>query len=120
MAKKKTNIVDNYMDYVEDFLKKKWGEIPTAWIISLEQLKNYLNIYEEAKKDIEKRGINVEDRFGSVVVNPNLKVMADSSVRIEKIVATFGLSPYANVKMNSQENKGTDNEMLDVLMMNED
>lgn len=114
---KKKDEVTEYMDYVRNFLIKKWGYIPDAWKISLIQLEDYLYIYKQAKKDVQERSITVMDRFESPVVNPNIKVMQDASIRIEKIISSFGLSPYADKKINEKVDKGTENDVLDKLMM---
>ena len=74
-------------------------------------------MYLEARADILKRGVNVEDRYGHLKPNQSLFIMTQAMTKLDALFKGFGLNPLSNARLCVNTDKGLDNLALDALMM---
>lgn len=109
--------IDELMGYVNDYLIRKWGEVTPVWQLSLIQIHDLFFVYLEARADILKRGVNVEDRYGHLKPNQSLFIMTQAMTKLDALFKGFGLNPLSNARLCVNTDKGLDNLALDALMM---
>lgn len=109
--------IDELMGYVNDHLVRKWGEVTPVWQLSLIQIHDLFFVYLEARADILKRGVNVEDRYGHLKPNQSLFIMTQAMTKLDALFKGFGLNPLSNARLCVNTDKGLDNLALDALMM---
>ena len=109
--------IDELMGYVNDYLVRKWGEVTPVWQLSLIQIHDLFFVYLEARADILKRGVNVEDRYGHLKPNQSLFIMTQAMTKLDALFKGFGLNPLSNARLCVNTDKGLDNLALDALMM---
>ena len=109
--------IDELMGYVNDYLVRKWGEVTPVWQLSLIQIHDLFFVYLEARADILKRGVNVEDRYGNLKPNQSIFIMNQAMTKLDALFKGFGLNPLSNARLCVNTDKGVDNLALDALMM---
>ena len=109
--------IDELMGYVNEYLIRKWGEVTPVWQLSLIQIHDLFFVYLEARADILKRGVNVEDRYGHLKPNQSLFIMTQAMTKLDALFKGFGLNPLSNARLCVNTDKGLDNLALDALMM---
>ena len=60
----------------------------------------------EIRKDISKRGLLVENRFGALVANPSVKVERDTLGELRLVLQQLGMSPAARARLGAQGVEG--------------
>lgn len=122
MAKKSTSKYETYteetqqfMTSTEAFLKKKFGKIEKHWEAQLQLLATNYDIFIQAKKQVNKDGLMITNRFGGQEKHPMLKQMTDSNIQCIKLINEFGLSPKALGKINEKDTDDGDDAIRDLL-----
>ena len=122
MAKKSTSKYETYteetqqfMTSTEAFLKKKFGKIEKHWKAQLQLLATNYDIFIQAKKQVNKDGLMITNRFGGLEKHPMLKQMTDSNIQCIKLINEFGLSPKALGKINEKDTDDGDDAIRDLL-----
>lgn len=104
MKQKKYN-VSKYMKSVREYIKKKYGEIPTEWDAILELLQDNLELYNECWDSIREHGIYNASRGWR---HPLLATLKELQASIMKQIQHLGLSPYAAKKLSQEDVDDTD------------
>lgn len=89
-----------YLQDVHSFLKSKYGEIQNQWLGQLNQLAYNYDLFLRCQDKIAKDGLMINDRFGTLVKHPLLKVMNDATIQCSKMSQFFGLNVYSDGKIN--------------------
>lgn len=114
--------MENYTDdtiafskTIFDFLKNKYGEIPSTFNHSIKILLVNFDLWVQAKDDIMKRGALISGSKGELKRNPSLKVFLDSQVYIINQLREFGLTPKALKSLNKNEEKEPETDSADLM-----
>ena len=90
---------EKYINNVKSYLKEKYGKINKEWSPALALLEDNFELYEKCKESIQKDGVLLVAKNGSMTKNPSLKVMFDAQVQITKILSEFGATPKSASKL---------------------
>lgn len=99
---------------LEDFLKKKYGDIPPQFNLILEVVKNNLHRYLEVKEDIDTNGIidaTTKSRHSLLTLEYNL------SLSLMRLCSSLGISPLDSARLLKVESsiKASDEEEDDFI-----
>jgi phage terminase small subunit len=98
--------VQKYMNYVCEFLTKKYGKVTTAWEFQISLMADQLEMYYEISKVIKETGLyNAQN----MVKNPLISSLKDCTATLVKQAQQFGLSPWAESKMKDTEKDDSEN-----------
>lgn len=95
----------NYMKKVIDYLSVD-SEINDEWIGSLQLLEDSFNTFILCSKKLENEGLFINDRFGSLISHPAIKVKNDANIQVQKLMIEFGLTKKSQLKLSENQ---TDN-----------
>lgn len=98
MNREQTN---NYMNSVRTYIKSKYGDIKPEWEIALDLLASTLDEYFECCDIIKDQGVVVTGQRG-VMVNPACTIKNQCQIRIEKLIAEFGLAAKSAMKLTTE------------------
>lgn len=104
-----TDETQQFMASVEKYLKQKYGKIEPQWNGQLTMLATNYDLFILAKAQVNKDGMMIPNRFGTLEKHPLLKQITDTNHQIIKMVQEFGLSPNAKGKIK-QPKDGKDEE----------
>lgn len=90
-----------YMQDVRTYLKNKYKEIKPEWEISLDLLASTLDQYFDCCENINEQGIVVTGQRG-LTVNPACTLKNQCQIRIEKMIAEFGLAARSAMKLTAE------------------
>ena len=93
--------VRDYMNDLIDQLVKDYGEINPSWVISLDMICDWYNVYVMAKNEIKEQGVSFSSSRGDYRPHPSFNAMNTSSTQIQKLLSSFAASPYQKIKMKS-------------------
>lgn len=103
--KKYSKATKTYINNVEAYLSKKYGEVPPEWDAILMLLADNLELYNECKSSVKENGI-FNNNTGRK--NPLLTTMKDLQATIIKQIQHLGLSPYAVSKIKDDKEDDTE------------
>lgn len=122
MARKATTKYDSYAEETqqfmlatEAFLKKRYGKIEKHWEAQLQLLATNYDLFIQCKKQVNKDGLMITNRFGGLEKHPMLKQMTDSQIQMVKLVHEFGLSPNALGKLKETEPDDSEDVIRDLI-----
>lgn len=87
-----------YMEDVRNYLTQKFGEVKSEWEMALDMLASTLEQYFQCCDEIEQNGVVVPGQRG-IMVNPACTVKNQCQIRLEKIIAEFGLASKSAMKL---------------------
>lgn len=96
-----------YIRNVENYLKEKYGEIKPQWIGLLDSLAFQYDLFQLAKVAVAENGLVTHTSRG-LTANPSLKILNDSSIQVQKLVQSLGISPMAESKLKIEASDDTD------------
>lgn len=115
--KNNNKAVQSYMKDVLKFLKEKSGITQDSWTASLVMIEDNYSTFLKCQKQLNEEGLTVNDRFGSTVKHPLIKVQNDAQIQLVKLLNEFGLTLKSSDKINSIE-KTDDNSALSKFINN--
>ncbi len=97
MKKQKKQAQFKYIADIESYLIKQYGVINNEWRLTIDLLKDNIELYNRCKESIDRNGIyDVE----SGRKNPLIATLKDLQATIIKQIQHLGLTPYAASKIN--------------------
>lgn len=99
MKKQKKQTQIKYIPYIEKYLTKQYGEINDEWRLTIDLLKDNIELYNQCKESINKYGIYDVETGRK---NPLIATLKDLQATIIKQIQHLGLTPYAASKINTQ------------------
>lgn len=110
-----TEETQQFMASTEAFLRKKFGKIEKHWEAQLQLLATNYDIFIQAKKQVNKDGLMITNRFGGLEKHPMLKQMTDSNIQCIKLINEFGLSPKALGRINEKDTDDSEDTIRELL-----
>ena len=98
----------SFMEAVEKFIVKKYGNIEPHWDGQLQLLATNYDLFSLATEQVRQDGLMITNRFGGREKHPMLRQITDSNIQCVKLIHEFGLSPSALGKIkdtNDEENE---------------
>lgn len=95
------------MQDVETYLKNKYKEIKPEWAISLDLLASTLDQYFDCCEIINEQGIVIDGQRG-LMINPACTLKNQCQIRIEKMIAEFGLAAKSAMKLTLEADNTED------------
>ena len=97
--------VQEYMDYIADFIIEKHNEIPNTFAISLDLLANNLEIMVKSMQEMKETGISDDDRYHGKKKSASLQTYFQAQSYVNAILSSFGLTPRAasGIRKNKEE-----------------
>lgn len=86
------------MKYVRFYLEQKYTKINPEWEISLDLLASTLDQYFACIELINEQGIVIQGQRGPMI-NPACTLKNQCQIRIEKLIAEFGLAARSAQKL---------------------
>lgn len=87
-----------YMDSVRNYLTQKFGNVKSEWEIALDMLGSTLEQYFQCCDEIEQNGVVIQGQRGAMI-NPACTLKNQCQIRIEKLIAEFGLASRSAMKL---------------------
>ena len=112
------NYTDETIEFsktIFNFLKDKYGEIPSTFKHSIKILLVNYDLWVQAKNDIMSRGALIPGTKGELKKNPSLKVFLDSQVYVINQLREFGLTPRSLKSLNKNEEKEPEHDSGDLM-----
>ena len=98
--------VESYMATIRAELTQKYGAVPAAWAMQLEQMRDYYKIYLTAAEEQKRANELITTTNGgkTTTVSQKIQVMAMASDKLDRLYKAFGLNPAAEsrIKKNVQ------------------
>lgn len=85
---------------IEKSLKKRYGDVPKEFTITLELLDDNISMWYEAKQTVKEEGLLITDRFGVKHPHPLIKIAYDCQNQIYKLLTEFGLTAKSKNKLD--------------------
>lgn len=92
--------VKTYLKTVQKALKAKYGSIDKLWDMPLTLLAENLEVFYQASEKVRAEGITLSGARG-LMIHPAQSVVSSTQIRIEKMIAEFGLSPKSAAKLDN-------------------
>lgn len=111
------NYTDETIEFsktIFNFLKDKYGEIPSTFKHSIKILLVNYDLWVQAKNDIMKRGAMIPGKEG-LKKNPSMKILIDSQIYVINQLREFGLTPKSLKSLNKNEEKEPENDPADLM-----
>lgn len=93
--------ISNCIKIVKKFLKDNYGEVKPEWELSLELLKDALDLREQLRTTLRNSGLTqVNPSSGNTSVNPLLGALKEQENRIFSILKEYGLTPLSKERLD--------------------
>lgn len=93
--------ISNCLKVVKKFLKDNYGEVKPEWELSLELLKDALDLREQLRTTLKNSGLTqVNPSSGNTSVNPLLGALKEQENRIFSILKEYGLTPLSKERLD--------------------
>lgn len=93
--------ISNCIKVVKKFLKDNYGEVKPEWELSLELLKDALDLREQLRTTLRNSGLTqVNPSSGNTSVNPLLGALKEQENRIFSILKEYGLTPLSKERLD--------------------
>lgn len=89
-----------YMKDVINKLADSDGEINNEWFAGLIMLAENYNTFIQAKKIINKEGLQIKNRFGDYISHPLNKIAENANIQCLKLLNEFGLTKKSAAKID--------------------
>lgn len=96
---KKTN---DYIKAAQEHLENTYGEVKSEWVITLQMMKDNIELYQRVLNEIDTYGIyNAQ----TGLKNPLLSTAKDLQASLMKMTQKLGLTPYdaAKIKQTTED-----------------
>ena len=97
--------IRSYMEYVEESLLDKYGEIYPHYLVSLDTLAMNMDIMFKAKETFDKEGFNKIDHQGMIRKSGAVQVFNTAQQAALKIMNSFGLNPMAEARIKTNKSQ---------------
>lgn len=93
--------ISNCIKVVKKFLKDNYGEVKPEWELSLELLKDALDLREQLRTTLRNSGLTqVNPSSRNTSVNPLLGALKEQENRIFSILKEYGLTPLSKERLD--------------------
>lgn len=100
--------VKKHINQAKRFLKNKYGSINEAWEVELVKYQTFLELFLRAQDELKGQDLITLSTRGETRLNPLISVLEKASIRLDAFTKQFGLSAYAESKINVAEEDADD------------
>lgn len=96
--------VKEYMEYIINSILEQYGDIPDAFIISLDMLAQNVSIMNDAYKQMKDNGLCDTDKYHNITKsNAYTNTFFTAQTRVSNILAQFGFTPSSKSKIRKNK-----------------
>ena len=113
--KDKRHEIQEYMEMLISALNEKYGEVPEAFIVSLDILSMNLEVLFQSVDEMKEKGMSEVDKYRGEKKSAAMQSFFNSQNYIHKLLASFGFTPAAKSKIRENTDKADVQKFLEDL-----
>ena len=113
--KDKRHEIQEYMEMLISALNEKYGEVPEAFIVSLDILSMNLEVLFQSVDEMKEKGMTEVDKYRGDKKSASMQAFFNSQNYIHKLLASFGFTPAAKSKIRENTDKADVQKFLEDL-----
>ncbi len=113
--KDKRQEIQEYMEMLISALNEKYGEVPEAFIVSLDILSMNLEVLFQSVDEMKEKGMSEVDKYRGEKKSAAMQSFFNSQNYIHKLLASFGFTPAAKSKIRENTDKADVQKFLEDL-----
>lgn len=95
--------IQEYMRFFVKALEEKYGQVPEAFVVSLDMLAFNLDVLFKSMDEMKEKGFSEEDKYRGQKKSAATQSFFNAQNYIHKLIASFGFTPAAKSKIRENQ-----------------